>query len=100
MYCRCTDVPVETGGLGELGGGVAGTGGDAGAGCGTGGCAAGEEDAARAAVLSGALLLKFGIVLAGGDGVVVRSARFWPQHMIQISFRGLSYGLNNYWLTS
>ncbi len=96
MYCRCTNVLSEAGDVGELGGVVAGAGVDAGAGFGTVDCEAGEEYVARTVVLPGTLLLKFGIVLAESDGLVVRSARFWPQHMIQISLRRLSCGLNNY----
>jgi hypothetical protein len=76
LYCRSTDVRLEPGGGDELAGVGAGAGVDAGAGCGTVGCAAGEEYVARAAVLPGTLRLKFGIVLAVGDGLVVRSARF------------------------
>ena len=79
LYCRQADVSLRPG---ESGGAVArANGGAGGEACGARRDAAGTE-AARERASAEAFLLKFGISRGVGDGWVVSTARFWPQHMV------------------
>src|SRR5262245_28183178 len=58
-------------------------------------CGAADGFAVRTPRSTEVPLRKFGIVRGVGDRWAVSAARFWPQHMVQISLRRLRSGLDD-----